>query len=257
MPFPNFEGKHAHDSFFSAKDFLEYRRKEGRLPDFRVPEAVIFCYQSSLYQHVLSSHEVEKVDLFSGEFYLLKDVDDRVGFSARFGIGAPSVTAILEEMIALGVRRFTSIGTAGALSKRLKVGDMVVCDRAIRDEGVSHHYVAPSKYAHASPSLIDQLERTLESLGLVSVRGTSWTVDAPYRETVAEAGHYQQEDVLTVEMEAAALFAVAEYHRVDMAAAFTISDSLAELEWEPQFRAVPTEEGLEKLYRAALHAVLA
>ncbi len=257
MLFPNFEGKHAHDSFFSAKDFLEYRRKEGRLPHFRVPEAVIFCYQSSLYQHVLSSHEVEPVDIFSGEFYLLKDVGGRVGVSARFGVGAPIVTAILEEMIALGIRRFTSIGTAGALSRGLKVGDLVVCDRAIRDEGVSHHYVAPNKYAHASPALTDQLEQSLEALGLGSVRGTSWTVDAPYRETVAEARQYQQEGVLTVEMEAAALFAVAEYHRVDMAAAFTISDSLAELEWEPQFSAVPTKAGLEQLYRAALRAVLA
>jgi purine-nucleoside phosphorylase len=105
--------------------------------------------------------------------------------------------------------------------------------------------------------LTDQLEYSLESLGLAAVRGTGWTVDAPYRETVAEARHYQQEGVLTVEMEAAALFAVAAYHRVDMAAAFTISDSLAELEWEPQFSAAPTREGLEKLYRAALHAVLA
>jgi len=257
MPFPNFEGKHAHDAFFSAKDFLEYCRKEGRLPDFRVPEAVIFCYQSSLYQHVLSTHEVEPIGLFSGEFYLLKDVGGRVGFSARFGSGAPIVTAILEEMIALGIRRFMSIGTAGALSKELKVGDLVVCDRAIRDEGVSHHYVAPGKYAHASPTLTDQLEHSLEALGLAAVRGTSWTVDAPYRETVAEARHYQQEGVLTVEMEAAALFAVAAYHSVEMAAAFTISDSLAELKWEPQFRAGPTKEGLEKLYRAALHAVLA
>jgi hypothetical protein len=104
MPFPNFEGKHAHDAFFSAKDFLEYRRKEGRLPDFQIPEAVIFCYQSSLYQHVLSTHEVEPIDLFSGEFYLLKDVGGRVGFSARFGIGAPIVATILEEMRSGGVR---------------------------------------------------------------------------------------------------------------------------------------------------------
>jgi uridine phosphorylase len=257
MAFPNFEGKHAHDAFFSAKDFLDYRRSQGRLPDFQVPEAVIFCYQSSLYEHVLQRHDAQRVKVFGGEFYLLADTGGRVGFSARFGIGAPAVTAILEEMIALGIGRFMNIGTAGALAKGLDVGDIVVCDRAIRDEGVSHHYLPPGKYASAHPELTARLERTLGAAGLAARRGTSWTIDAPYRETVEEARHYQQEGVLTVEMEAAALFAVAEHRQVALASAFTISDSLAELQWAPHFSSDLTRSGLEKLYQVALDVLLA
>jgi uridine phosphorylase len=257
MAFPNFEGKHAHDAFFTARDMLEHRRAEGRFPEFQIPEAVIFCYQSSLHKHVLEQHETRQVDLFGGEFHLLVDTGSRVGFCAKFGIGAPVVTALLEEMVALGVQRFMSIGTAGALAKGLAVGDLVVCDRAIRDEGVSHHYLPPAKYAVADPELTQRLERALAEAGLAARRGTSWTIDAPYRETVAEARHYQSEGVLTVEMEAAALFAVAERLKVPLASAFTISDLLADLEWAPHFSSASTHEGLEKLHQAALRALLA
>jgi uridine phosphorylase len=200
VAFPNFAGKHAHDAFFSARDMLEHRRLQGRHPEFQVPEAVVFCYQSSLYEHVLQRHEVQRINAFGGEFYLLADTKCRVGFCAKFGIGAPVVTILLEEMVASGVRRFMSIGTAGALAKDLHIGDLVVCDRAIRDEGVSYHYLAPAKYSNANPDLTQILEKAMVDAGLHARRGTSWTVDAPYRETVEEARHYQQEGVLTVEM---------------------------------------------------------
>lgn len=206
---------------------------------------------------MLQRHDAQRVKAFGGEFYLLEDADGRVGFSARFGIGAPVVSTILEEMVALGIKRFMSIGTAGALAKGLEVGDLVVCDRAIRDEGVSHHYLPPAKYAFADPELTDRLEHALGEAGLKTHRGTTWTIDAPYRETVEEARHYQKEGVLIVEMEAAALFAVAELRKVPLAAAFTVSDSLADLQWVPHFSSDATREGLEKLYQAALEVLLA
>ena len=74
-------------------------------------------------------------------------------------------------------------------------------------------------------------------------------MDTPYRETIAEVRQYQQEGVMTVEMEAAALFAVAQYRGVDMAAAFVISDSLAELVWNPQFEVEVVENSLVQLYQ--------
>jgi uridine phosphorylase len=254
--YPNFPGKHAHDAFFSPQDFVEYRRRIGRLPDFSIPEAVIFFYQRSLFEHVLAHHEVVQAGGFAGDFYLLAGAGGRIGLSGNFGIGAPIATVLLEEFVAFGVRRFLSIGTAGALARNLRIGDIVVCDRAIRDEGVSHHYLSAAKYAHASPALTDRLERALRDQGVSPVRGTSWTIDTPYRETVAEARHYQEEGVMAVEMEAAALFAVAQYRGVELASAITISDSLADLVWDPQFHAAPTQAGLESLFRAAVATVV-
>jgi len=81
----------------------------------------------------------------------------------------------------------------------------------------------------------------------------------PHRtwQTLEEVRHYQAEGVLCVEMEAAALFAVAEVRGLQLASAFVISDSLAELVWEPRFRHPAVEEGLVVLYRAAVAVLTA
>ena len=252
MPFPNFAGKHAYDAFFSPQDFLAYLRRRGRLPEVEVPAGIIFCYQNALLEHVLATEEVETVRLFAPDgFYLLRDTRPVIGVCGRFGIGAPVVSTLLEQFVALGTRRFVSVGTAGGLQKGSRIGDLIVCDGAVRDEGVSHHYLAAAEYAHPSQALTEELTRALDGLGAAYAVGPSWTIDAPYRETVEEARHYQATGVLTVEMEAAALFAVASFRRVDLAAAFVVSDSLAELVWDPQFDSERTSQGLVTLYQAA------
>jgi len=86
--------------------------------------------------------------------------------------------------------------------------------------------------------------------------GASWTIDTPYRETIDEVRHYQAEGVLCVEMEAAALFAVAEIRGLQLASAFVISDSLAELTWSSHFGSPEVASGLIDLYQAALVALL-
>ena len=79
--------------------------------------------------------------------------------------------------------------------------------------------------------------------------GTSWTIDAPYCETLAEIKEYQEEGVLTVEMEAAAIFAVARHLNVEAGAIFTISDYLTEDNWELHFNL--TETHLHMLFTIA------
>jgi uridine phosphorylase len=256
MAFPNFKNKHANDSMFSPKDYLDYQRKREKYDSFNPPEGVIFCYSKKLMEYVLENHKVTKVQRFYGEMYLFNETKGKVAIIGKFGSGAPVVVALLEELIAFGVKRFISIGTAGTLQKNINAGDLIVCERAIRDEGTSYHYLKASKYAYASKKMTERIKRALDMLGQKYFVGTSWTVDAPYRETVAEARQYQKEGVATVEMEASALFAVAQYRGVEMGAMFTVSDSLAELQWSPKFHFKKTKGGLEILYKVALATLL-
>ncbi|HEY7415201.1 MAG TPA: nucleoside phosphorylase, partial [Ktedonobacteraceae bacterium] len=175
----------------------------------------------------------------------------KVGICGGFGIGAPAVITLFEELIVLGGRKFISIGTSGTLQPHVQIGNIVVCDRAVRDEGVSHHYIAPDTYAYPASALTTQLEQHLRKTEHTVTVGPSWTIDTPYRETIAEARHYQQEGVITVEMEAAALFAVAQYRGIEIAAAFVISDSLADMVWNPRFESEKVEEGLLTLFTTA------
>jgi uridine phosphorylase len=250
MAFPNFAGKHAHDALFNPQDLVGYLRRQQPLPVPQMPQSIIFCYQNQLLRHILAHEETERVKVIRNDFYLLKNTGGKVAIYGGFGIGAPAATTALEALIALGVRTFVSIGMAGTLQPTTRIGDFIVCNRAIRDEGVSHHYLEAAKYAYPSEWLTTRLAQSLEQTGHTPILGSTWTIDAPYRETIAEARHYQQEGIMTVEMEAAALFAVAQYRGVDVAAAFVISDSLAELEWNPQFDAEVVGNNLVQLYQA-------
>jgi uridine phosphorylase len=216
---------------------------------------VIISYQARLLEHVREHHAGSSCDGYFAQMLLPDDAEGRVGFLAGFGIGAPCAAIRLEDLAAFGVRRVVSVGTAGSLQSDIGIGDIVVCDRAIRDEGVSHHYLPPARHATPSEALTHRLRSALDAAGRPYRVGTSWTIDAPYRETFAEVKHYQREGVLTVEMEAAALFAVAERRGIELAAMFTISDSLADLTWDPRFSSRETEAGLEALYLAALEAL--
>lgn len=61
------------------------------------------------------------------------------------GVGAPIAVGFLEEVIAAGGRSFVAAGGAGALLPDLVLGHPVIVESAVRDEGTSFHYAAPSR----------------------------------------------------------------------------------------------------------------
>ena len=255
--YPNFAGKHAEEAIFTPADFIGYLRRVGALDSYQPPVGVVLCYQRSLYNHVLRAEGLkapERGGALHGPL-LLPSTGGRIGLLGQFGIGAPAAAAALEELAAMGTSAFVSVGTAGSLQRDLGIGDLVLCTAAIRDEGVSHHYLPPAKLATAAAPMSAALGAAMRQAGVPFRGGTSWTIDTPYRETVAEARRYQAEGVLCVEMEAAALFAVAEVRGLQVASAFAISDSLADLVWNPQFHGPQVEAGLITLYEAAVSAL--
>jgi uridine phosphorylase len=260
MPFPNFRNKHGQDSLVTPRDYLAYARSRGMVPQPRLrPEALIIAYHRSLMRYVRDHHKTRRVKGFFGEMFLLSETDHRIGIIGNFGIGAPQAVIHLEEAIEWGIRHFVSIGTAGALQTDLRVGDLVLCERAIRDEGSSHHYLRASRFAHPSKALTRRMREALDARRLRFVSGTTWTIDTPYRETVAEARRYRRQGVLTVEMEAAALFAVGKYRKAEVAALFSISDSLSDAlgdtPWKPRFHLRRNLSGLEKIFQVAVRAL--
>jgi uridine phosphorylase len=250
MSFPNTEGKQESDSFFTPDEYIKYVKANGRFSDFIVPKGVIFTYNSALFQYIVDTEDTIEVEGFLGKFLYLKKYN--IGVSGKAGIGPSGVSTILEELIALGTKEFISIGTAGGLQKHVPIGDFVVCTKAIRDEGVSHHYFASEKYTHPSEELTNKLKNTLDKQNILYTEGPTWTIDAPYRETIAELKQYQAEGVLTVEMEASALMAIAQYRNVSFATAFVVSDSLADLVWDPKLHSTDISDLLRKLYHSAV-----
>jgi uridine phosphorylase len=248
-------GKQGEPALVEPQAYIGYLDEQGLGPGEPPPERAVLCYEPSLLEHLKAVYSLEAVPGVLGAYLYRLPEDTTLIVGGGFGIGAPVAVAILEELVALGCRRFVSIGTAGSLQPDLAVGELVVCERAVRDEGTSHHYLPAAEYAHASTALTRRLEEALAAQGRPFERGASWTTDAFYRETIAEARHYQSSGVLTVEMEAAALFAVAAYRGVQVAAVFTVSDSLAGLQWRPEFHHSEVQDSLEAMFAAACTAL--
>jgi len=245
MPFPNLPEKHDSEPLVTPEAHTEYRQSQAEGDVADPPEAVVIYYSRGLMEYLTESYEGETVDHYYGELFLFADTDREVGVLGNFGIGAPTTAMLVDELIADGVEALLSVGFAGCLDDSIEMGEFIVCDKAIRDEGVSHHYVESEKYARASESLTAHTEEALRERGEPFRVGPSWTTDAIYQETAAEVEEYTEEGVLTVEMEAAAVFAVADHRGVDAASMFVVSDYLGLSDWEPKFHL--TAEDMRRL----------
>jgi len=140
----------------------------------------------------------------------------------------------------------------GILQPDLEPGDIVVVDRAIRDEGTSYHYLPPGKYVGADASLAGELIEAIQERGGKCSYGTTWTTDAPFRETAEEIRQYQSEGVKTVEMESAGLFTIGQVRNIPTISVVVGMDKLSEFRWQVPERLSEIIHSLELVYQASL-----
>lgn len=131
-----------------------------------------------------------------------------VGIVGRV-VGASFAVLVAEELFASGCRFLISLTSAGQIVASGSPPYSVIIDRALRDEGTSYHYSAPSEHADACPYLLATATQALKAAGQRVVVGASWTTDAPFRETSEAIRAAADKGILSVEMEAAALYALA------------------------------------------------
>jgi uridine phosphorylase len=163
-------------------------------------------------------------------------------------MGAPTAVMLLEQLVALGARRFLYVGFCGALATSYRIGDYFLPAYAIREEGTSYHYL-PAEVIPASSARLNALLLTQATRQYVLVRqGPIWSTDAPYRETAHKIQHYQNAGVHAVDMEMAALFAVSHYRECEITALLIVSDECYHTTWKPGF-------GLQQLRQACQTAV--
>ncbi len=128
-------------------------------------------------------------------------------------VGGSFAVLIAEEMFASGCELLISITSAGQIVPVRPPPYFILIDRALRDEGTSHHYLPPSTYAYLRPELHTFCDGALRSSGLPVEAGAVWTTDAPFRETAVAIEAARARGILAVEMEAASLYAMAEARR--------------------------------------------
>jgi len=148
-------------------------------------------------------------------------------------LGAPAAVMALERCAAQGVRHVVVVGVAGSLRPEVKIGDFLLPTSAKSEEGTSAFYQPDQFPPLAGEKALAAVEDTMKNACLNYHRGPVWTMDAFYRETKDKVKRYGDQGILAVEMELAALFTVARFRGVELAALLVISDELASLSWKP------------------------
>jgi len=201
-----------------------------------MPEQCVICFFSEVIDKVVAEQGARKLVENCWEdgphpVYEIEYQGQRLAFFHP-GIGAPLAAGLLEEVIAFGCRKFMVCGGCGVLEKDIEVGNLIVVSGAIRDEGLSYHYLPPGREVIANEEAVDALAKTLQKRGVLYRVGKTWTTDAPYRETADKIAKRKEEGCLTVEMESAGLMAVAQFRGVILGQVLYGGDDLSGAEWD-------------------------
>lgn len=132
----------------------------------------------------------------------------------RYGIvgsavGSSFAVLVAEQLFASGCELLISVASAGQITNVGPPPYYILIDRALRDEGTSYHYLPASEYVDADPALVRMTIDAFTRIGCDVRTGTTWTTDAPFRETAEAIEARRDAGILVVEMEAAALYAFA------------------------------------------------
>lgn len=165
------------------------------------------------------------------------------------GMGGPSTAICVEELADLGVRDMIRIGSCGALQSHLSLGELVLCDRAVCDDGTSQtyqnyfRYASPGSglgmeaegdlawkeneekicWAYADQELVEACRMAADRLGFPHAVGSTRCHDALYlREKPALDEFYSAKGVYASDMETAALFAVGAHRGVRAASILNV-----------------------------------
>lgn len=197
------------------------------------PEIAIATFSQKTIELLLKNYKTEIIAYFhAGEpipIYQINYKNKKIAIY-RTIIGAASTVGALEELQAMGIKKFLYYGSCGVLSKDIEAHNIIIPTEAYRDEGVSYHYMEKSDYI--TVDTYKKLEKILQELNVSYTEGRTWTTDAFYRETKNNMLKRKKEGCICVEMECAGIMAVAQFRKVEAYQFFYASDNLDAEEWE-------------------------
>ena len=115
-------------------------------------------------------------------------------------VGAAASAQILDWLIAYGCDEIISTGSCGTLVD-ISENTFLIPNLALRDEGASYHYLAPSRYVKINKKALRAIERTLSEHNSKYQEVMTWTTDGFYRETRDMVEYRMYEGCKVLEME--------------------------------------------------------
>jgi uridine phosphorylase len=184
-------------------------RTQKNIPEGQIPSICILDPDGDVVSNLLVTKKARVNPYWACYHTTLYNFEYR---GIEFGIvacavGASFAVLIAEELFVSGCQLLISVTSSGLITTRQKPPFFVLIERALRDEGTSYHYLPPSDYSYLNKKLLAVCEHAFSELTISISKGSTWTTDAPFRETGVALEQAQSLGILAVEMEASALYA--------------------------------------------------
>jgi purine-nucleoside phosphorylase len=196
---------------------------------------------------------------------LVTDVRAMTGFTGSWkgtpisvmpsGMGMPSAAIYITELIrSYGVTRLIRVGTAGIYRPELQLRQIVAADAAVTNSNLPNVIGTTESDLRASPDLLAAAERTASEAGVSLTTGTVFTSDVFYEPNDDARDMHTANGVLCVEMETAALYAIASQEGVQALTMMTMTDHLVTGE---HLSSDERQQGVDEMIELALDTAVA
>lgn len=216
-------------SVFLPENLLREARRQRSLPDIPVPEVALLDPDGDIVRYLAASGTGRRHPgwaCYHSEMWTTDLHGVEVGVVGA-AVGAPFAVLVAEQLAASGARLVISITSAGLIGATSEPPCFLLIERALRDEGTSTHYLPPGIWSHLSTKLQMQLNEAYVGLDEPVLIGSSWTTDAPYRETPSAVIAAEGAGISCVEMESAALYAYATARDRDVVCLAHLTNTMA------------------------------
>lgn len=216
---------------------IEFIDEEGMIAPIGIDglnaDVAVTAFSAHIFDELLKYTDARFFKVACGSIEVPVYVSEKFGKRLaiyRSPIGAAPAASALEEVMAAGVKKVVAFGICGALVPT-PPHTFMVPTRAYRDEGTSYHYAPASDYMELKNSAA--VAQSLQDHGVGVLNGGTWCTDGFFRETKTRADTMRANGCIAVDMESAALQAVADFRGKQFYTFFISADSLAGEVWEP------------------------
>lgn len=210
---PILSSKHYDEaSAFAPENLLREARRQRALVAVAVPKVCVLDPDGDIVRQAKATGRTNRDPhwaCYHTELYRVMHEDLELGI-VPCAVGASFAVLVAEQLFASGCKLLVSVTSSGQLVQLRQPPYFILIERALRDEGTSYHYLPPSEFSSAAPALIEAVNGAFDYVRVPVECGSTWTTDAPYRETPSAIAAMTAKGLLAVEMEAAALYAFAE-----------------------------------------------
>ncbi|MBN1222244.1 MAG: nucleoside phosphorylase [Candidatus Aminicenantes bacterium] len=198
---------------------------------------------SKIIGKALKKRAVKATTTPLGQVFLLKETA-----VIHLVVGAPTAVIWLERFVASGAKELLILGFCGSLKSETNIADPILITKALSEEGTSRHYFPRRRIFRPSTSLQSEVRQTLRTRKLPCIEGSVVSTDAPFRETESWLEKNRKKGIGFVDMEASAVFALAEFHGIKPAALMLVTDKLTANKHKIHFKHPDLTKNIQKYF---------